>query len=185
MIVNRIAAHNPRTIRAKASTGPFSIDAVLSTENRVVIYSPTVGDLCEEILLCDGGRFPAKVPLLSDHTRTCDAVCGSVSRFQKLGTKWSGYMTLSANQPRLIADIEDKHLTAVSIGYQVKRSVRLRKGQTGTVRGQAYEASKDLDLLVALEWQCVEVSLVVIPADPDCRIGSVGALGNSRAYFAS
>lgn len=164
------------TVRAQTiDLSSRSIQATLSTETPVTVFDWSAG-LIDEVLLADGGRFPAQLPLLDSHDRsTLQAVMGSIKEIQRSGNNWVGRLYFAQGVPAADAAwelVRGGHLTDVSIGYLENDFTDIGPGQTGTVNGKTYTASPTRALRITKSYTPREASLVPIGADPGAKIRS-------------
>ena len=117
----------------------------------------------QELLAVDGATFPATLPLLDSHARdSLDARLGTVDAIGVAGGKLAGRARLSRHNPRsqrIAAELSDGQTFGVSIGYRVHKWTE-RQG-----------ADKQREKL-AVAFDIVEASLVIIPADANAGIQS-------------
>lgn len=160
-----------------------SFEAVVSTETPALVYDFRSFEIIEEVLVAKGGKFPASVPLLDDHSRYgALSVIGSARDFQIVDNQWvgRGFVARSAGAgdeqvEAIWTRVRDGHLRAVSIGYQVLNYVDIPAGRTQKVAGKDYTAS-DRTLRISTEWQVRELSLTPIGADELALIRSQAGL---------
>lgn len=160
------------------NTKDRSFEAVVATEERALIFDYRSYDVIEEILVAKGGKFPSQTPLLDSHMRfMLSDQLGSARGFRRDGDVWMGQGFVgravpgNTNRDQVWQDIEDGHIRAVSIGYQVTNSVDIPPGKRANVNGKSYQAG-ERTLRVSTEWQAHELSVVCIGADSQALIRS-------------
>ncbi len=174
--LTRAVSIEPTTFDADAR----SVEAVVSTESMVLDYYPGTYRYAFGILLVAGFQVPKRVPLLDTHDRsTVRKALGSVRSFRKEAGKVSGTMHFSS-KPEVagtITDVQEGHVTNVSVGVSVLRAVEITAGQTATVQGKQYKAPKDYSLLVVTRWTVREVSLCTVGRDEGAQVRSETEVG--------
>ena len=149
-----------------------SVEVIGSTEQPVTIYDYGTHQIIDEILLMDGVEMPKnrQVPLLDTHSRWDTAsVLGSYREMKTDAGQLLGrahFSSVSEAQSPW-TKVREGHLTDFSVGYRVieSASVMIPAGQTATVKGREFEASKDKPLAVRTRWSIKELSVVPIGAD--------------------
>lgn len=147
-----------------------SVEAVLSTEDKVLVLDLAGWRIVEEILLMDGLKLPAtgQVPMLDSHDRTTvQKQLGSIRDFQVQGKRLIGKKVFSSSP---IVDhawqlTKEGHLTDNSIGYNILNSTIVERGQEMEVAGRIFKASTKRDLRVVTKWELKESSVLPIGAD--------------------
>ncbi len=152
-----------------------SVEAVLSTDAPVEVWSWSRGEVILEALPIDAATLPSQCPLLVDHERSVPSMVGSVSSFRSGAGEVLGRLSFAAGNQT--ADsvwplVEGRHLRSVSIGYRVFSYREIRPGETATIAGRTYAAPSDRSIFVAEKWELKEVSLTPIGADPAAQIRS-------------
>lgn len=200
-IVTRDLTCRELTLRHESiDEGARSFEAVVSTEERALVFDYRNYEVIEEILVSGGGTFPRSVVLLDDHKRFSgvNAVMGSATNFRQEGRKWVGTGIVgravdgNIHREQVWQDVKDGHIRAVSIGYVVKNYVDIPAGQKQNVNGRKYEAG-ERGLRVTTEWAVHELSLTPIGADSQALIranhkknhgGRTPQPPQKRSYFA-
>lgn len=180
------------SVRAKSiNKEERSFEAVAATEQRATIFDWRSWEIIDEVLVAKGGQFPDVAPLLESHMRfDLGDQLGSARGFRLEGNQWvgRGYIGRSADgnhkREQVWMDIEDGHVRAVSIGYEVLNHVDIPAGRKQNVNGRNYEAG-ERTLRVSTEWRTHELSVVSIGADSLALIRShLGANARTRrSYF--
>lgn len=167
-ITTRAAALSDSSINADDR----SFEAVVSTETRAIIIDWERYELIEEILVARGGSFPDYTPLLENHQRYSSLdVIGSAVDYRRQNDQWlaRGIVAkpVGSDDPveRIWQRVKDRHLRAVSIGYQVDDYVDIPPGKRQTVDGKIYVASAEYVLRISRKWRGFELSLTPIGAD--------------------
>jgi hypothetical protein len=169
-----------------------SFEAVVSTEQVAQVIDWRRYEIIDEILMSRGGVFPESIPLLDSHQRYRSRdVIGSAQDFRLDGDKWVGRgfvakaATADDDVEIIWARIRDKHLRAVSIGYEVLENTDIDPGQKKLVAGR-YFTAKERRLRITTAWRTHELSTTPIGADSMALIRS--HMGNvarpQRSYFA-
>lgn len=161
-----------------------SFDCTVATETPALVRDYRTWDIIEEILVAKGGQFPSQMPLLDSHMRfeLADQL-GSARGFKRVSDHWDGRGYIgravqgNAKREQVWQDIEDGHIRAVSIGYQVLNYVDIPAGKRSEVNGKVYTAG-DRTLRISTEWRAHELSVVSIGADSMALIRS--HLGQQR-----
>lgn len=156
-----------------------SFEAVVSNETMAQVIDWHRYEIIDEILLARGGEFPERVPLLPNHQRyDVTDVIGSADSFRLEGNQWigRGIVAKSENAADERVDViwgrvRDRHIRAVSIGYQVFDSVDIAPGKRAVVNGKQYQAGERL-LRISTKWRTHELSLTPIGADSMALIRS-------------
>ena len=156
-----------------------SVEVVLATENRVLVYDVASRQVIEEILLMSGMVPPpnGQLPMVEDHRiRSLDDQFGSVRDIRTAGSRLRCRYHF-ADLSELHDDDQAKrvernwlktkqgHIKGVSLGYRVLAGVMIPEGQSRKVNGKVYTAT-DRPLRVSTRWRPREGSLLVVQADP-------------------
>jgi phage head maturation protease len=151
------------------SSGGRTRRATITTGDLVEVYDRSQRAIVREALLPSGAILPTSVPLLTDHDRSVTTLAGSASGFRVDGNAIEADLSFASGVPaadQAFALVEQRHLTAVSIGYRVMEAHELRAGESESVNGRTYVGPCRL----ATRWKLFEVSLVPIGADPAATI---------------
>lgn len=161
-------AANPLFTRSSSSTGQtwnaenWTFEVVLSAGSGVA-RQDNRGSYVERLSLAQ--KWPERIPLLDGHARaSLDDRLGYVDSIHVVASELRGRAVLSRHNPksqRIAAEFSDGHFPDVSIGYAVK-----------TWSEQANLQTKAREK-VAVAFDLLEASLVVIPADPAARVRSI------------
>jgi len=151
-----------------------SIEAVIATENPVLVMDWNRWQVIEEVLLMNGCRMPenGQIPMLDTHDRsTVQKQLGSTRNLRTEGDKLIGqnYFSSSDEAEHAWTLVKEKHLKDNSIGYRVINSVVIEKGHEANVAGRVFRASPTRDLRVTTEWEVKENSVCPIAADEDAK----------------
>lgn len=139
----------------------WTFEVVLSAGSGVVRQDAR-GTYLESLSLSQG--WPNRVPLLDGHARaSLDDRLGFVDNIHVVGAELRGRAVLSRHNPksqRIAAEFSDGHFPEISIGYAIKQWSERTNPATKTREK------------IAVAWDLLEGSLVVIPADPAARVRS-------------
>lgn len=155
-----------------------SFEAVAATETPAVIFDYRTYEFIDEILVTKGGQFPDHMPLLPNHRRfdVLDVI-GSVIEPRMDASQWivRGEVARGAREDSDVNEIWqrvlDRHIRAVSIGYQVNDFVDIKAGSTQSIDGRRFTAN-ERTLRISTEWRAHELSLTPIGADEMALIRS-------------
>lgn len=159
-----------------------SVEAIVATEDPVLVFDMRSWDVIEEVLRMDGAVVPDQVPMLANHDRySLDSVYGSTRQLRTSGSEMLGRLYFAEGDPeseRAWQKVKQKHINAVSAGYRSTEYTDIDPGQSAVVGGKTYTAGQRR-LRVTTRWELREVSLVPIGADKRSKIRS-DADTNSR-----
>lgn len=165
-----------RSITVRAATinvEERSVEAVLSTETRALVFDWQRYEPIEEILIAGGARFDAQVTFLENHNRYELAnVLGSIRSVRIEGDQVLGRLHFSESNPRAVEAwnmVREGHLTDVSIGYRAEQFTDIEPNTTRVVSGKSYTAGARR-LRVTTAYRIREGSLVPIGADQAAKI---------------
>lgn len=152
-----------------------SVEAILTTENRVRVFDLNTWEMVSEILRMDGLALPdiGQVPLLDTHDRsTIFKQLGSTRNLRVEGDKLVGrrYFDSTEEGRKAETKVAEGHVTDGSIGYQILTSVMIDAGKSAEINGATYTAGPADNLRVVTQWTLKEDSL--------CPIGADGAAKN-------
>ncbi len=142
-----------------------SIDVVFATSTPVLKYDWSEGYFYE-VLDMDGhdmSRAAGSLPVLNDHNKYTGVkgVIGRAENIRKQDGVWMATLRFSkrADVEEIVGDIKDGILQDISFGYNVRsyEATPLAEGVT-------------IPTYIARSWQTNEITLVVIPADPNAKI---------------
>lgn len=151
---------------------------VASTELPATVFDWDRYEFVQEVLRADGMVVPesGQVPLLDTHSRnTVDDVLGSVTDFQQCDVAgYPGRDCLSRfgsdeRAKRAENKVAERHITDVSVGYEVLESYWIPEGEKQVIGDREYEGP----VKVSTRWAIKELSLVPIGAD---RLAKVRAM---------
>lgn len=154
-----------------------SFEAVVSTDGVVTVLDRRRWELIDEVLVRDGGQFPAHVPLLDAHFMySCLSVVGSAVEFRKEGDdRWlgRGIIADAAHDRDPVEQIwlrvRDGHIRAVSIGYRPLEYTDIAAGKRQKVGGKFYTAG-ERTLRITSKWRVYELSITPVGADSEALI---------------
>jgi phage head maturation protease len=166
-IILRAAPLVPKTTDAKART----VEAIFATETPVAVFDWERYEIVNEILFMSGLQKPEKIPMLDSHDRyTVKNQLGSCTDMRVEGDKLIGKLNFGRKQSSIEAfqDIEDGHVTDVSVGYTQLRSTFIEAGKSYTdeTTGKTFQGPVRL----TFEWAIKEESVVCIGADALCKM---------------
>lgn len=150
-----------------------TVDAVLATDKPVQVVDWDRYELIDEILVIDGAQHPAQVPMLDSHNRgRVSDMLGSIRNIRPEGGKLLCTLHFAETDEgsRALALVRDGHLTDISVGYRVDKHQMVPAGETKTIAGREFKASKDRSLRVATRWTVREGSPTPIGADPHSKL---------------
>lgn len=165
------APMRPGTVSAANRT----VEAVLSTEKRTLVFDWQRWEPIEEILRAAGAEHGGKVVLLNNHFRySLDDVFGSIREIRVEGEQVVGVIHFSEAHgddriDRAWAKVKDGHLSDVSVGYRALDFVDIEPNTTKEVGGKTYTAGRRT-LRITHRWQLKEGSLVPVGADDQAKI---------------
>lgn len=150
-----------------------SFEAVLATEEPVLVWDMQRWEPVLEVLRMDGCKLPAsgQGPLLDTHDRsTIDKQLGSVRELRVDGGRLLGRNYVSSVELKAATKVKERHVTDCSIGYRVINYVTIEPGQTVEVAGKIYSAGAQQALRVTTAWEFKENSLCPIGADQGAKV---------------
>lgn len=163
-----------------------TLEAVASTDNPVPMFDMEYWEVVDEILVADGGSFPAEIPMLDSHDRTSvSKVLGNGTNARQVNgqenSQWQILLTFDTDQPSedAMRKASKRFIRDVSIGYTVESCVYISPGQTETINGRSYTAGARR-LKVCTRWRANEISLTPIGADKDAKIRAAMLLNPQR-----
>jgi hypothetical protein len=164
-----------------------SVEAVIATEDPVVVFDWKRYGLVDEILRMDGLILPEskQVPLLDTHDRSSvSSVVGSTRDLRIENGKLVGRNVLSSGPDSLHAWnlIKERHLTDNSVGYEVQDSASIERGKSANINGRAYTAGAERDLRVTTKWRLKENSLCPIGSDSKAKNRAVSEKAPENIY---
>ncbi len=178
-MINLTTRMVPLTIDAVKQT----VDAVLTTQNPAEVWSWERMDVVEEVLLMSGAEYPEQVPLLDSHSRwSAGDVLGSVRDIRVEGGALVGTLHFSKTPSAREAytKVEEGHLTDISVGYKVMKSVWVPKEQKQRFGDVEVEGPK----LVGVKWKMKESSICPIGADEMAKVRAEAQMNNTlREYL--
>jgi len=171
---------------ADIDEGQRTVIATLSTEQPVAMYDYRTRAVVDEVLLAGGGRFPERMPMLDDHSRWgANSVLGSIRNPTNNGDRWRGTLHFATNAGQDVDNLWEKvrqgHITDVSVGYRYGEGdyVDIAPGQSRSIRGRNFVASRSRTMRVVTDWSAREASITPIGADDQAKIGRNGGTASS------
>lgn len=154
-----------------------SVEAVISTEEPVLVYDWQRWEMIDEILLSDGVVLPPnrQVPLLDNHSRwNTTSIKGSVREINIESGQISARLYFARAAKEEWDLVEEGHLTDVSVGYRTdpEESIILAPGEETTVNGRVFKNEGSRTLAIRKKWHLKEVSLTPIGADERAKFRS-------------
>lgn len=172
-IHSRRAAMRAQTANAEN----HSIEAVLSTEQPVLMWDYNTWQAIDEVLLASGRTESESIPLLDSHrTETISRILGHVEDVATEGNTSNTIARLlfDSNDPEAVVAFgkyAGKHATDVSVGYQVTAWMDIKAGESATLGGRTFVAGPRT-LRIATAWRLDEVSAVCKGADNKAKVRS-------------
>ncbi len=156
-----------------ANEKAFSIEAVLSTEQPVLMWDWDRWEAIDEVLLASGRQVADSVPLLDSHkSETINRVLGHVENIRSEVTDTVGLMLFDANDPEAVKAFNKyrgNHATDVSVGYVVTAFIEVKPGESTTIEGRTFTAGSRR-LRIATTWKLNELSAVARGADSKAKV---------------
>lgn len=149
-----------------------SVEAVIATEEPVMVLDMRTWRPIMEVLLMTGARLPNRVPFVNSHRReTIEELIGSTVEMNVQSGKLVGRNIYSEEDigARAWGKMTEGHLPDNSIGYMVEKYVDIPAGQTKKVKGREWTAPDDMALRITTKWTVRENSAVIIPADVNAK----------------
>lgn len=151
----------------------FSIEAVLSTEQPVLMWDWDSYQPIDEVLLASGRTVAESVPLLDSHrTETINRVLGHVENIRTEATDTVGLMLFDSNDDDAVKAFNKyrgNHATDVSVGYVVTGYMEVKPSETVTYEGRTFTAGARR-LRIATAWKLNELSAVARGADSKAKV---------------
>lgn len=153
-----------------------SIEAILATENPVLVFDWSRWEAVDEILLMDGCQLRDQIPLLNDHRKlSLDDVFGSIREIKRNGQELSCRLYFADMKDhkedpeaqrieRAWTKVKQRHQREVSVGYRIMESTTIPAKESAMVNGRTYTAGSR-PLRIATKWLLREGSLTPIAAD--------------------
>lgn len=142
---------------------------ILATESPVRVFDWKELEIVDEVLLMDGLEYPRQLPMLNDHDRSeARSVVGSIRNLAVVAGRLEGeaHFASSKEAQEIRQLYEEGHLTDFSIGFQPNEVVRLRNGETTTIRGRTYSGP----IRIVTQSQAKEGSAVAVGADEHAKV---------------
>ncbi len=153
----------------------MSIEAVLSTEQPVAMFSYQTWDVVDEILLANGRTTADHVVLLDAHDRS--SVSKVFGHIENIRTADGSTDTLCLmlfdgdddDAVKAFNKYRNNHVKDISVGYQVLAYQIVEPGGTATIDGRTFTAGAGRRLHVVTSWRIDEGSCVPIGADSKAK----------------
>lgn len=150
-----------------------SVEFVISSEEPCRVFDRERWEVIDEILLQSGMQAPdsRQVPLQDCHSiASVTDTLGSMRELRQEGANTAGRAFFSRKKKAVEAfqDVQDGHLTHVSVGYNVTKARWLNEGETAVVNGRQVLGP----LKISEAWRLIETSLVPVAADPNAKARS-------------
>lgn len=176
-------AFEPTTLNRDNRT----VQSVLATEDPVPIYDWRSGEVVDEVLLASGCRAESSTPLLRDHNQwTVLAMLGEVTGVKSSGDEVHGLLTfgrdLDPEAEGIWKRVDQSLLRRGSVGYYYERKdyETIPAGETRTIGGRTFTASKERAKRIVKRWDLLEYSMVVVPADSRATLRSADSQEDSQ-----
>lgn len=176
-------AFEPSTLNRDNRT----VQSVLATEDPVPIYDWRSGEVVDEVLLASGCRAESSTPLLRDHNQwTVLAMLGNVTGVKSSGDEVHGLLTfgrdLDNEAEGIWKRVDQGLLRSGSVGYFYERKdyETIPAGETRTIGGRTFTASKERAKRIVKRWDLLEYSMVVVPADSRATLRSADSQEDSQ-----
>lgn len=172
-IHSRRAAMRAQTANAEN----HSIEAVLSTEQPVLMWDYNTWQAIDEVLLASGRTESESIPLLDSHrTETISRILGHVEDVATEGNTNNtiGRLLFDSNDPEAVVaygKYAGLHATDVSVGYVVTAWMDIKAGESATLGGRTFVAGPRT-LRIATAWRLDEASAVCKGADNKAKVRS-------------
>ncbi|MBW7887448.1 MAG: phage major capsid protein [Bacteroidetes bacterium] len=145
-----------------------SFEVIASTETPVQVIDWERWAIIDEVLLASGRNLPGnaeQVPLLDTHDRfSVESILGSAREWRtEKKNQTISRIVMSSTEEGASAEVKirEKHLTDVSVGYTVNKSVWVEENQSTSIEGKTFKGP----IKVVTDWTVRELSLVPIGAD--------------------
>lgn len=175
---NRSSSIHSRRAQIRAASADetnMSVEAVLSTEQAVPMFSYQSWEVVDEILLASGRTTADHVVLLDAHDRS--SVSMVLGHIENIRTEEATNNTLCL----MLFDADDddavkafnkyrnNHVKDISVGYQVLAYQTVEPGASASIDGRTFTASSGRRLHIATSWRVDEGSCVPIGADSKAK----------------
>ncbi len=157
-----------------------TVEAVLATDAIVTVFDLATWEPVDEVLVMDGWQPCDQCVLLDSHPQKergeilSSDVHGSARNLRVEDGKLLGKLHFAADPASvsLWAKVRGRHVRDLSIGTIPIEQTMIPRGQTQTVAGRSYTASRQRELLITTKWMLGEVSVCPHGADPQAKIRS-------------
>lgn len=149
-----------------------TIDAVIASEEPVLVFDMQRWEAVEEILRMDGVSLPDQVPFCDTHDGSSIVKqLGSTRNLRVEGGKLvaTNHYASTPEGERAFTLTREGHLTDNSIGYRVTDYVTIEPGKTADIDGRSFTASPTRALRIARKWEVKENSACPIGADETAK----------------
>lgn len=165
-------AYRSLSVRAATfSEETRSVEAVISTDQPVLMPDWSRMEMVPEVLLPSGVEYPSsrQVPFLDSHQRrSVKDQLGSAREIAVNSDEVTATLVFrkSAESDDALAGVRDGHVTDVSVGYDVLKRQYVSNGDKKTIGGRTFEGPVN----VVTKWKLREVSLTPIGADDQAKL---------------
>ena len=159
-----------------------SVEFVCSTEAPARVLDRERWEVVWEVLLMSGCELPeSRQIVLVDTHKAFEGVANilgscrglEITALQLLGR---AYFSSVAEAESAMTKVKERHITDVSVGYQVYESIWIDEGDQREIQGKMYSGP----LKVATRWKPFELSLLAIGADEQAKTRSKVNTKNKR-----
>lgn len=152
-----------------------SVEAVIATEDPILVWDMRRWEPIREILLMDGVQLPAngQIPLLDTHQRhTVYTQLGSMRNIRVAEAKLlaRGYYSTADMGEDAWIKVREGHITDHSVGFRIISYVEIAAGATEEINGREFTAPPDSILRVVTASQLRECSVCALGADAGAKL---------------
>jgi hypothetical protein len=163
-------------IRAEAFDAEQRIlSAVIATETPVEIYNCPSRSIILESIIVSNVEVEDHIPLLLDHSRSIADMVGIVEAVRPEGDNLTAVLRFASGTPASDAAWRiygGRFGRQVSVGYRILEAEEVPAGRSKIIKGRTFTAPANMPLRVVTRWRLLEISLVVIAADPGAKTRS-------------
>lgn len=171
-----------RQMTVKASTvneESRTVDAVISTDDFVDVYMPSLGHVREAVPSSAFEPLPEQIPLFEQHSQGVYSQLGSARNLRIEGDALVATIHFDPEHSEAAARAwslaKNGHARHYSIGYRPREMSLIKAGESAELNGKTYRA-EDKDSYLTTRAELDEVSLVGIPANKNAAArGQKGA----------